>query len=103
MAHYLDWEISFVFGTHTHIQTNDELILPGGTGILSDVGMNGPLYSVIWADFESVKSRFLTGFNKWKIEQSLDPHYVVNWVCVDIDENGNCVEIEKIRIRGELI
>jgi calcineurin-like phosphoesterase len=94
--------VSFVFGTHTHIQTNDELILPGWTGIISDVWMNGPLYSVIGADFNSVKKRFLTGINKWKIEQQLDENYVVNGICVEVWEDRKTVSVEKIRIRGKL-
>lgn len=101
MAHFLDWKVSFIFGTHTHIQTNDELIFPGWTWLISDVWMNWPLFSVIWADYNSVKKRFLTWINKWKIEQCLDKNYVVNWVCVDIEDN-KCINIEKIRIRWSL-
>ncbi|QFR39452.1 YmdB family metallophosphoesterase [Candidatus Gracilibacteria bacterium 28_42_T64] len=101
MAYLLDGKASFVFGTHTHIQTNDELILPQGTGLISDVGMNGPLYSVIGADFESVKKRFLTGLGG-KIEQNLGNDYVVNGVCVEIGDHGKCETIEKIRIRSKL-
>jgi metallophosphoesterase (TIGR00282 family) len=99
---YLDWKISFIFWTHTHIQTNDELILPKWTWILSDVWMNWPLFSVIWADFKSVEKRFLTWVGKWKITQNLDKDYVVNWVVVEIDKKGKCSMIEKIRIRGVL-
>ncbi len=102
LAHFLDGKVSFVFGTHTHIQTNDELILPGWTGIISDVGMSGPLFSVIWADFQSVKKRFLTGIPKWKIEQQLDENYVVNGICVEIWENRKTTHLEKIRVRGKL-
>lgn len=102
LAHFLDGQASFVFWTHTHIQTNDELILPGGTGIISDVGMSGPLYSVIWADFESVKKRFLTWISKWKIEQQLDENYVVNGICVEIWADRECIHLEKIRVRGKL-
>jgi len=51
MALYLDGRVSAVFGTHTHVQTADAQILPKGTGMISDVGMNGPHISVIGADF----------------------------------------------------
>lgn len=102
LAHFLDGKVSFVFWTHTHIQTNDELILPGWTGIISDVWMSGPLFSVIWADFESVKKRFLTGISKGKIEQQLDENYVVNGICVEIWEDRKATHLEKIRIRGKL-
>lgn len=101
LANYLDGKVSFVFGTHTHVQTNDEIILKNGTGLISDVGMNWPLNSVIWATFDSVKNRFMTWIMKWKIEQSLDDNYVVNWVFVEIWEEKKCKNIEKIRIRGK--
>lgn len=99
---FLDWKISFIYWTHTHIQTNDELILPKWTWILSDVWMNWPLFSVIWADFKSVEKRFLTWIWRWKITQNLDKDYVVNWVIVEINEEKKCSHIEKIRIRGVL-
>ena len=99
MAFFLDWKASFIFWTHTHIQTNDELILPKWTWILSDVWMNWPLYSVIWAEYKSVEKRFLTWISKWKIEQCLDKNYVVNGVVVEIWDNMKCEQIEKIRIR----
>jgi len=101
MAYFLEWKVSFIYGTHTHIQTNDDIILPSWTWILSDVGMSWPFPSVIWADFESLKKRFLTWVPKWKIEQSLNPNYVVNWVFVEIEEN-KCIKIEKIRINSSL-
>lgn len=103
MWFHLDWKISALFGTHTHIQTNDELILPKGTGIISDVWMNWPLFSVIWADYISVEKRFLTWLSKWKIEQSLDKNYVVNWAIFEIWDDMKCENIEKIRIRGKLV
>ena len=103
LAFYLDWKVSFVFWTHTHIQTNDELILPNWTGILSDVWMNWPLFSVIWADYKTVEKRFLTWIGKWKISQCLDKNYVVNWAIVEIWDDSKCKNIEKIRIRGKLI
>lgn len=103
MGLFLDGKISFVYGTHTHIQTNDELILPWWSGLLTDIWMSWPLYSVIGADFENMKSRFLWGMLKWKIDQSLDPHYVVSGCIVEIDEHTKkCISIEKIRIKWKL-
>lgn len=103
LANYLDWEISFIYGTHTHIQTNDDIILKWWTWILSDVWMNWPLNSVIGASFESVKKRFLTWINRWKIEQELSSDYVVSWVFVEIGEDKLCSNIEKIRIKWKLV
>lgn len=102
MAHFLDGKISFVYGTHTHVQTNDEKILENGTWLITDIGMNWASNSVIWASFESVKGRFLDGINKWKIEQSLDKNYIVSGVFVEIWENKKCEKIEKIRREGKL-
>jgi len=100
MWFFLDWKISFVYWTHTHIQTNDEIILPKWTWKMWDVWMTGSLYSVIWADYNSVSKRFLTWITKWKIEQNLWNDYVVNWVFIEV-ENKKCVNIEKIRIRNK--
>jgi len=103
LSMHLDGRVSSVFGTHTHVQTNDEIILPGGTSMMCDIGMVWPLNTVIWATFDSVKNRFLSGINKWKIEQGLGKEYVLNWVCIEIDESTRkSTHIEKIRIRGEL-
>ena len=97
----LDWKVSLIYWTHTHMQTNDEVILDNWTWIITDVWMVGPFPSIIWADFNSLKKRFLTWIWRWKIEQSLDNRYVVNWLFVEI-EDKKCTKIEKIRIRGKL-
>ena len=103
MAFYLDGRVSFVWGTHTHVQTNDDRILSGGTGTITDVGMNGPLNSVIGADFGSVKKRFLTWLQRGKICQSLDKEYVISGISIDIDEQTQkCKWLEKIRIYSKL-
>lgn len=57
---YLDGKVSAVLGTHTHIQTADERILPGGCAYITDVGMTGPLDSVIGRRVEDVLERFIT-------------------------------------------
>ncbi|MGH9862326.1 MAG: TIGR00282 family metallophosphoesterase [Candidatus Acidiferrales bacterium] len=61
LGRYLDGRVSAVLGTHTHVPTADERILPGGTAFISDVGMTGPYDSVIGNDAEGVLRRFLTG------------------------------------------
>jgi len=60
MAAYLDGRVSAVFGTHTHVQTADERLLPGGTAFISDVGMTGSRDSVIGIRKELSVERFLT-------------------------------------------
>jgi len=60
MGYFLDGKVSAVLGTHTHVQTADEQILPQGTGYLTDVGMTGPVQSVIGMKPNLVIQKFLT-------------------------------------------
>ncbi len=59
-GYYMDGKVSAVVGTHTHVQTADEKILPGGTAYITDVGMTGPSHSVIGIEVEQIIERFLT-------------------------------------------
>ena len=96
-------KISLLFWTHSHIQTNDEFILENWTWFICDVWMSGAEYSVIWADFWSVKKRFLSWIQQWKIEQSLDKRYLVNALFAEIDEETwKCKKVEKIKIKWVL-
>ena len=61
MGWYLAGRVSAVVGTHSHVQTADERILPGGTAYLTDLGLTGPIDSVIGVDREQAIQRFLTG------------------------------------------
>lgn len=61
MGHYLDGRVTAVVGTHTHVQTNDAIVLPGGTAYLTDLGMTGPWYSVIGREIKPVLKKFTTG------------------------------------------
>lgn len=61
MGWFLDGKVSAVLGTHTHVQTADEVVLPGGTAYISDLGMTGPHNSVIGIEKEMIIERFLTG------------------------------------------
>ncbi|MBS4211808.1 MULTISPECIES: TIGR00282 family metallophosphoesterase [Neobacillus] len=60
MGWYLDGRVSAVVGTHTHVQTADNRILPGGTAYLTDVGMTGPYDGILGVEREAVLKRFLT-------------------------------------------
>jgi hypothetical protein len=60
MAFHLDGRVSAVAGTHTHVQTRDAQVMPGGTGYITDAGMCGPTNSVIGMDAGDVLRRFLT-------------------------------------------
>ena len=61
MGWYLGGRVSAVVGTHSHVQTADERILPGGTAYVTDLGLTGPIDSVIGVEKELAIQRFLTG------------------------------------------
>jgi len=82
---YLDGKASAVLGTHTHIQTADERILPGGCAYITDVGMTGPFDSVIGRRIEDVLERFVTSVpNRLEVAKE---NIQVQGVVLDIDEN----------------
>ena len=96
MGWYLDGRVSAVVGTHTHIPTADETILPGGTAYQTDAGMSGPFYSVIGVIKEDVIKRFLTSISERFEEASQNAQ--LNGVIVDVDsETGKARKIERIR------
>ncbi|MFB0965697.1 MAG: YmdB family metallophosphoesterase, partial [Patescibacteria group bacterium] len=100
MAEYLSGRATFVYGTHTHVQTNDEHILESGTGMIADVGMTGPLHSAIGQAFEGRLPGMVTGISMFskKPEPLADGPGSLHAVLVEI-EGGKCVSVEKIRIR----
>jgi 2',3'-cyclic-nucleotide 2'-phosphodiesterase len=59
MGHFLDGKVSAVLGTHTHVQTADEQILPGGTAFLCDAGMCGPVHSILGRAIDPILNRFV--------------------------------------------
>lgn len=98
MGRYLDGRATAVVGTHTHVQTSDERILPGGTAYITDLGMTGPTGGAIGRDIESVTSTFLTGRPATFDMAKGDP--VVEGVIVDVDyRTGHAVGIERVRER----
>lgn len=98
MGWYLDGRVSAVFGTHTHVQTADETILPKGTAYITDLGMTGSANSVLGRDKESIISKFLNG-----MPQKLALGVGMNRLCgciFEIDEaTGKAVGIERIMIK----
>lgn len=69
-ANYVDGKVSIVFGTHTHVQTADEFVLPNGTAYITDIGMTGPINSVIGMDKKASIKRFVTTLpEKYKIAE----------------------------------
>ncbi len=101
MGRYLDGRVSAVLGTHTHVGTIDAQLLPQGTAYVTDIGMTGPIDSVIGDDTEAVLQRFLT----------IMPHRlsvgkgktIFNAVLVSVDENsGKALSIDRISREVEL-
>ncbi len=97
MAWYLDGRVSAVVGTHTHVPTADQRILPKGTAFVCDLGMCGPRDSIIGVEVEPVIRKFLTGmparFNVAEKSKTVQ----FNAVLVDIDEKtGSARSIERV-------
>ena len=95
MGRYLDGRVSAVLGTHTHVGTIDAQLLPHGTAYVTDIGMTGPIDSVIGDDTEAVIQRFLTSM----------PHHLsvgkgktaLNAILVRVaDDTGRAISIERI-------
>jgi calcineurin-like phosphoesterase len=96
LALYLDGELSVVFGTHTHVATADERILPGGTAYITDIGMVGAADSVIGFPAEMTIERVLTQMSI-KSEAADSPACICG-ISVEIDaESGKAVKIERVR------
>lgn len=97
MGHFLDGEVVAVVGTHTHVQTADELILPKGTAYITDIGMTGPLHSVIGVKKELAIEKFLTGMPR-RFEVASGPS-VFCAVLLELDPRlGKAITFERIRL-----
>lgn len=97
MAYYVDGRVSGVFGTHTHVQTSDEQILPNGTAYITDVGMTGPICSVLGVKKElsirRMKDKLPTRF------QNADGPCKMECAIFDInDSTGKANSVERLRI-----
>jgi len=100
MGWYLNGRASIVYGTHTHVQTADERILPAGTAYITDVGMCGPFDSVIGMEKETVIRGFITQLPR-QFEVAQD-NVVLQGIVVDVDEtNGQAREIRRLRVPWE--
>ncbi|MGN0536869.1 MAG: TIGR00282 family metallophosphoesterase [Acutalibacteraceae bacterium] len=98
MGYYLDGKISAMFGTHTHVQTADETILPNGTGYITDVGMTGPIHSVLGVKPELAVKKFR---EKMPVRFDLaSGDCKMDCIIFDIDEkSGKTVNVERMEIR----
>ena len=99
MGWYLDGRVSAVVGTHTHVATADEHVLPNGTAFITDVGMTGPHESVIGMDRAAMTKRFLDGLPA-RFEVALGD-VQLNGVLVDVDETtGRARKISRLNVRA---
>lgn len=102
MGWYLDGRATLVVGTHTHVQTNDDRILPEGTAYLTDVGMVGPRDGVLGMERTAVLRKFLTQLPSRFVVDEGDWHF--HAVLVETDEaTGKATSIAKIRQTEETL
>lgn len=97
MGYFLDGKASAVFGTHTHVQTADEQILPHGTGYITDLGMTGACHSVLGMDKRVILDRFVNGM-PGRFELAAGKGQLCGCI-FEIDDDGSCIGIERIYLR----
>ena len=98
MGCYLDGRVSALWGTHTHVPTADECVLPGGTGYLTDLGMTGPIHSVLGIRPEQSVELFLGGL-PGRFETAEGPCKMQGAVFSLDSATGLCIGVERIDIR----
>lgn len=93
MGYFLDGKVTAVYGTHTHVQTADECILPKGTAYITDIGMTGPKHSVIGMDISASLKRFETTLpERYKIATG---ECMLNAVIFEVENSNNRVKATK--------
>jgi calcineurin-like phosphoesterase len=93
---FLDGRVSAVVGTHTHVQTADARVLPGGTGYISDAGMTGPVDSVIGMKREIILERFWSQLPQpFKVATQ---NIQLQGVLLKIDPQGRCLEVTALQV-----
>lgn len=97
MGWHLNGRVSAVFGTHTHIQTADERVLPKGTAFITDVGMTGPRNSIIGMKTEIVLDKFLSGLpRRFEVAGGVGQ---LNGALVEMaPDTGKALSIERIQV-----
>lgn len=95
LGRFLDGKVSTVAGTHTHVQTADEQIFPGGTAFICDVGMCGPTQSVLGREIQPIVQRFLTSMPvNFPVAKG---EVMLHGIVVDIDEfSGRALKIRRV-------
>ena len=96
MGYYLDGKATGVFGTHTHVQTADETVLPKGTGYITDIGMSGVINSVLGVKKEIILERFLTSVPQ-KFENAEGKCRICGAV-FEIGDDNKCKSVKRIQV-----
>ena len=102
MGWHLDGQVTAVVGTHTHVQTADDRVLPGGTAYLTDVGMTGPHDGVIGMERSSVLARFMSGLPARFEPATGDPRLNAVMITAD-EESGRAIAIERLSLSSDEI
>lgn len=98
LGYYLDGRVSAVAGTHTHVQTADETILPEGTGYISDLGMTGPIRSILGVNPENIVRR-MTTYLPTRFEVPNNTPCKMEGVILELDrKTGKCVKISRFQL-----
>lgn len=96
MGFYLDGRVTAMVGTHTHVQTADEQILPKGTGYITDLGMTGVRNSVLGADIDIAVGRFI---NKIPVPFELaEGETMLCGAVIETDNSGKCLSIKRVQV-----
>lgn len=101
MGWFLDGRVSLLFGTHTHIATADERVLPGGTGYITDVGMTGPYDSVLGREKSAVLQSMVTSVPV-RFDVAEDDVRICGVMAEINSDSGRCVNVERILRRVQL-
>lgn len=102
MGHFCDGKTSAVVGTHTHVPTADAMILPGGTGYLTDAGMCGDYRSIIGMDPTEPMRRFITGMGRERFTPAMGEATLAGVIVETNDKNGTATRILPVRQGGHL-
>ncbi|TDM11862.1 TIGR00282 family metallophosphoesterase [Macrococcus lamae] len=100
MGYYLDGRVSAVVGTHTHIQTADERVLPGGTGFITDVGMTGHYDGILGINKDEVIHRFVTGLPVRHVVHEKG-RGVLSGVFIELNKEGHTKKMKRILINDD--
>lgn len=101
MGYYADGRVSAVVGTHTHVQTSDERILPQGTAYITDVGMTGPYDAILGVEKETIIQKFLTSLPvRHEVDKKGRTQLSAVLVTVD-DKSGKTTAVERIQINPD--